>query len=79
MPEFPPRRSKGRDPPLWKRAENRSSFSVVPGCTVFLSSADGDIGELLSCLKGVKDPFGAQEGKWVFSPDSTAEKCLSSR
>ena len=60
------------------RRENWGSFSVVPGRTVFLSSADGDIGEHLNCLMGVKDPFGAQKGGWVFSPDAAVEKGLSS-
>ena len=27
----------------------------------------GILGNFLSCLKGVKDPFRAQEGKWDFS------------
>ena len=27
----------------------------------------GMTGKFLSCLKGVKDPFGAQEGRWDFS------------
>ena len=36
-------------------------------------------GNFLSCLKGVKDHFVAQEGRWDFSVDATAEKGLSSR
>ena len=36
-------------------------------------------GNFLSCLKGVKDPFQAQEGRWDFSPDTTAENGLISR
>ena len=35
-------------------------------------------GNFLSCLKGVKDPFGAQEGRWDFSRDVAAEKGFSS-
>ena len=31
------------------------------------------------CLKGVKDLFGAQEGRWAFSRDAVVEKGLSSR
>ena len=34
-------------------------------------------GNFLSCLNGVKDPFGAQEGRWDFSRDAAAEKGLS--
>ena len=33
----------------------------------------------LSCLKGVKDPFEAQEERWEFSQDATVEKGLISR
>ena len=36
-------------------------------------------GNFLSCLKGVKDPFEAQEGRWDFSQDTTAEKGLITR
>ena len=32
-----------------------------------------------SCLKGVKDPFGAQETRWDFSQDAAAQKGLSWR
>ena len=35
-------------------------------------------GNFLNCLKGVKDPFEAQEGRWNFSRDTTVEKCLIS-
>ena len=31
----------------------------------------GFSGNFLSCLKGVKDPFEAQEGRWYFSRDAT--------
>ena len=40
---------------------------------MFFSSGDGYVGEMgmsgnfLSCLKGVKYPFEAQEGMWDFS------------
>ena len=33
-------------------------------------------GNCLSFLKGVKDPFEAQEGRWDFSRDATAEVFL---
>ena len=33
----------------------------------------------LSCLKGVKDLFKAQEGRWDFSRDSAEEKGFISR
>ena len=35
-------------------------------------------GKFLSCLKGVKDPFKAQEGRWDFFQDAAAEKGLIS-
>ena len=47
--------------------------------SVFLSSALGMSGNFLSCLKGVKDPFGAEKGRWDFSRDTAVEKGLSSR
>ena len=36
-------------------------------------------GNFLSCLKGVKYPFEAQEGRWDFSRDAAGEKGLISR
>ena len=39
----------------------------------------GMSGNFLSCLKGVKDPFLAQERRWDFSRDTAVEKGLSSR
>ena len=36
----------------------------------------GMSGKFLSCIKGVKDPFKAQEGRWDFSQDAAAEKGL---
>ena len=38
----------------------------------------GISGNFLSCLKGIKEPFGAQEGRWDFSQDAALEKGLSS-
>ena len=35
-------------------------------------------GNFLSCLKGVKDSFRAQKGRWDFSQDPTGEKGLIS-
>ena len=39
----------------------------------------GMSGNFLSCIKGVKDPFEAQEGRWDFSGDYAAENSLISR
>ena len=38
----------------------------------------GMSGNFLSCIKGVKDPLEAKEGKWDFSQDATVEKGLIS-
>ena len=37
------------------------------------------LGNFLSCIKGIKDPFKDQEGRWDFSQDTTAEEGLISR
>ena len=37
------------------------------------------LGNTLSCIQGVKDPFEAQEGWWDFSRDSAEEKGFISR
>ena len=56
------------------------SFSwVVAGPSMFLSSGDDYSGNFLSCVKGVNYSCMAQEGKWDFSPDAAAEKCLIPR
>ena len=34
------------------------------------------LGNFLSFIKDVKDPFKAQEGRWDFSQDAAAEKGL---
>ena len=39
----------------------------------------GMLGNFLSCLKDVKDPFEAQEGRWDPSRDVAVEKGLISR
>ena len=36
----------------------------------------GMSGNFLSCLKGVKYPFKAQDGRWDFSRDDAAESAL---
>ena len=48
----------------------------MAGNSVFLSSADGYVGEFIEFNKGVKHPFEAQEGSWDFSRDAAAEKGL---
>ena len=39
----------------------------------------GMSGNFLSCIKGVHDPFKAQEERWDFSLDAAVEKGLISR
>ena len=36
-------------------------------------------GNFLSYIKGFKDPFEAEEGRWDFSGDTAVEKGLISR
>ena len=36
----------------------------------------GMLGNFLSFIKGVKDPFEAQEGRWDFPRDAAGEKVL---
>ena len=49
------------------------------GPSVFLWRADGDVGNFLSCLNGVKKTFGAQVGRWDFSQEASVENSLNSR
>ena len=44
---------------------------------MLLSSGDSYVGELRGCLKGVKDPFEAQEGRWDFSRDDDRKRASS--
>ena len=52
---------------LWR--ETRCSSRVEKGM----------LGNFLSCIKGVKSPFKAQEGRSYFSGDAAAERGLISR
>ena len=45
------------DAPLRMRRENWGSSSAVAGPSVFLSSADGDVGELVELPQGCQGPF----------------------
>ena len=46
---------------------------------MFLSSADGYVGESLELHKGCQVPFEAEEGMWDFSRDAVVEKGLICR
>ena len=59
--------------------EEPGLFLVGARPKVFLSSADGDVRELLELPQGCKDAFRAQEGRWDFSRYAEAEKSLSVR
>ena len=66
------------DPPLGMKRENGPFLELLqdPQCS---SRVETDmLGNFLSCLKGVKDPLEAQEGRWDFSRDAAAEKGLTS-
>ena len=58
--------------------ENRVYSRVVVGPSVFLSSGDAYVGELLELSQGCQDPFEAEVGMWDFFRDATAEKGLIS-
>ena len=55
------------------------SFGIVARNWSSSRVETGMSGNFLSCLKCVKDPFGAQEGRWDFSREDAAFKGLSSR
>ena len=61
------------------RGEKRDSSCVVLGPSVLARVQLGMSGNFFNCLKGVKDPFKAQEGRWDFSRDAAGEKGLISR
>ena len=61
-------------PQLALRGESPGFPPVAAG---FLSSAVGMSRNFLSCVKGVKDTFGAQEGNSDFSRKASEEKGLS--
>ena len=48
------------------RRENRGSSSVLAGPSVFLSSADEDVTELVELPQGCQGPFRGSEGKVGF-------------
>ena len=66
MPGFPPRRSREKDPPLGMRRENQGSSCVVAGNSLFPSSSDGDVGELIELLEWCSGPFRGSGGKVGF-------------
>ena len=47
---------------------------MVPGNSVFLSNEISVLGNILSCIKGVKYRFQFQEGTWDFSRDAAEGK-----
>ena len=78
MPGFLSQRSREMEPHLEMRKENRALLELWrdPCCSFQVEM--GMSGNFLSCVKGVKDPFEAQEGRWDFSRDAAAEKVLIS-
>ena len=78
MPGFLSQRSREIDPHLEMRREKRGSSCLW--YTLVVSQLETEMsGNFLSCLKGVKDPFEAQEAWWDFSRDATMGKGLISR
>ena len=63
---FLSRRNREMDPYLEMRRENRGSAWVVAGPSVFLSSGDGYVGELLELPQGCQRPFRGSRGKVGF-------------
>ena len=76
MPGFLSRRSREMDLPLEMRRENGAIFALWWDTRYSSRVEMGMLGNFVSCLKGVKDPFEAQEGRWDFSRDSAAAKGL---
>ena len=76
---FLSRQSREIDPHLERRKENGALLELWrdPRCSSRVEM--GTLENFLSCIKGVKDPFEAQEGRWDFCRDSTAEKSHVSR
>ena len=67
------------DPHLEMRSENQSLLELWRDPRYSSRVETGISGNFLSCIKGVKDHFEAQEGRWDFSREATAEKILISR
>ena len=64
------------DTHLEMRRENGALLELWqdPRCSSRVET--GMSGNFLSCIKGVKDPFEAQEGRQDFFQDATVEKGL---
>ena len=60
--------------------EGKTGLFLSCGGTLGVSLVETGIsGNFLSCIKGIKDPFEAQEGRCDFSQDAAVEKGLISR
>ena len=79
MPGFLFLRSRERDPHLEMRMEKGAHLEFWRHPLYSLRLEMGMSGNFLSCIKGVHDPFEAQEARWDFSQDAAAEKGLISR
>ena len=63
---------------LEMRRENGAHLELRRDTWCF-SRVEMDIsGNFLSCIKAVKDPFEAQEGRWDISQDTAVEESLIS-
>ena len=78
MPGFPHQRSREMDPPFEMKKEIQGSYEFWRDPLVPLEYRRV-VRNFLSFLKGVKDPFVAQEGWLYFSRAAAAIKGLSLR
>ena len=69
---------QGKDPSSQRRMVKQGSSCFVVGTSVFLSSGDRYVGELLELPQGCEEPFKLQEGRCDFPGDQGAEKGIIS-
>ena len=67
------------DPCLEMKRETRALLELWQDPKCYSPVREGMSGNFLNCIKSVKDHFEAQEGRWDFSRDVTAEEGLISR
>ena len=78
MPGFLSRLSREMDPHLEMRRQNGALLFLWRDLRCYSLEETSISGNFFNTIKGVKDPFEAQEGRWDFSRDATAEKGLIS-
>ena len=75
---FLSKQSREMDTHLEMRRKNGALLELWrdPRCSSRVET--GMLGNFLSCIKCVKEPFEAQEGRWDFSQDAAVERGLIS-